>query len=128
MASLDTNCLLRWFLGDVPEQQGRVEALLATGDPLVVDDAALIECVFALEYRAKLSRATIKAYLTTAMGYPLVLNRTLWVPVLDTWVSHPKLSVVDVYLALKSKANGRAPLYTFDEKLANQVPSAQLVP
>ena len=128
MASLDTNCLLRWFLDDVPAQRLRVERLIASGESLAVDDAAIIETIFALEKVAKLSRATVQALWRTAMAHPLTLNRTLWTQVLDTWASHPKLSVVDVYLAAKAQASGQTPLYTFDTKMVNQLKDVALVP
>ena len=128
MASLDTNCLLRWLLGDIPEQAARVEALVSSGARPSVDDAAIIEAVFALESGAKLSRSTIRAFFLTAMAHPLTLNRALWTAVLDTWSDHPKLSVVDVYLATKAQLSDDGPLYTFDKKLANQVVGAALVP
>ena len=128
MASLDTNCLLRWLLDDIPEQRRRVDALLASGEPLMVDDAALIEAVFALEKGAKLSRSTIHALLLAAMAHPWQIDRDLWTPLLETWTSHPKLSVVDLYLAFKARAAAAGPLYTFDAKLANQVPDVVRVP
>ena len=128
MASLDTNCLLRWFLDDVPDQRARVEKLLASGEPLVVDDAAIIETVFALEKGLRLSRPTVAAFVATALASPINLNRALWREVLDTWVGRPKLSVVDVYLATKADLTDAAPLYTFDQKMVAQLPIASAVP
>jgi len=128
MASLDTNCLLRWLLDDIPEQRRRVDALLARGELLVADDAALIEAVFALEKGAKLQRSTIRALLLAALAQPFEIDRDLWTPVLETWTNHPKLSVVDVYLAARAQAISEAPLYTFDAKLANQIAGVEIVP
>jgi len=128
MPSLDTNCLLRWFLGDIPEQSERVEALVNRGEHLTIDDAAIIEAIFAMESGAKLRRATIQAFFLTAMTRPLAFDRTLWTSVLDTWVAHPKLSVVDVYLATKAQIADDGPLYTFDKKLTNQLPGTAVVP
>ncbi len=128
MASLDTNCLLRWLLRDIPEQCDRVDALVASQEHLVLDDAVLIEAVFALESGAKLSRTTIKAFLAHVMTQPFTMDRELWQPVLATWADHPKLSVVDVYLATKAERDGNEPLYTFDVKMVNQLSAAQRVP
>ena len=128
MASLDTNCLVRWLLDDVPDQRRRVEALLADAAPLTVDDAALIETVFVLESSARLDRPTIEGLLLAAMSQPLVLDRELWTAVLGVWRDHPKLSVVDIYLAHKAHAHGDSPLYTFDVKLAHQVAGVARVP
>ena len=49
MPSLDTNCLLRWLLGDIPEQTALVTALVNSGEDIAVADAALIETIFVLE-------------------------------------------------------------------------------
>lgn len=127
MASLDTNCLLRWFLGDVPEHQERVDALLDDLDNVVVDDVILIEAIFVMESTMSLSRSTIRSYIDTAMSYDLVINRSLWTSVLATWASHPKLSVVDVYLTAKAADAGTGPVYTFDLKMINQL-NAVVVP
>ncbi|MDR0284096.1 MAG: PIN domain-containing protein [Propionibacteriaceae bacterium] len=128
MASLDTNCLLRWFLNDIPEQRQRVERLIGSGEALTVDDVVVIEAVFALESGAKLSRETISGFLGAAMTYPLLIDRTLWTEVLRTWTGHPKLSIVDVYLATKTARAGKGPVYTFDTKMVNQLEPAQAVP
>ena len=58
--SLDTNCLLRWLLDDVPEQTKLVSALINSGEGAAVADAALIETVFVLEKLKKIRRETIE--------------------------------------------------------------------
>jgi len=128
MASLDTNCLVRWFLGDIPQQCAQVEALVTSGTSLYVDDAAIIETIFVLEKGSHLSRPTIQAFFTAAMARPIQLNRTVWTAVLDVWTTHPKLSVVDVYLAQKACDTHEEPLYTFDAKMVNQLTNASTVP
>jgi len=128
VASLDTNCVLRWFLDDVPDQRTRVEALLASGEAMTVDDAVVIESVYALETGAKLSRKVIREYWETAMTHAINVNRSLWVQVLGIWVEYPKLSVVDVYLATKAGTQGTAPLYTFDAKMVRQLANTSTVP
>lgn len=128
VASLDTNCLLRWFLDDIPEQRARVETLIGSGQQLYVDDAAIIETIFVLEKGAHLSRITIQDFFTSAIAHPIRLNRALWSEVFRLWVAHPKLSVVDVYLSQKAEANHEDPLYTFDIKMVNQLDNASVVP
>lgn len=56
------------------------------------------------------------------------MDRSLWDRVLDIWVEHPKLSVVDVYLAVKAQDHGIEPVYTFDAKMVNQLAGAAAVP
>ena len=49
MPSLDTNCLLRWLLDDVPEQTAIISAIIDSEKNLAVADVALIETVYVLE-------------------------------------------------------------------------------
>jgi len=128
MACLDTNCLLRWFLDDIPEQRQRVDALLTGQETLAVDDAVIIEAIFALESGAKLTRLTIRGFIDAIAVQPVVMDRSLWSQVLDVWVEHPKLSAVDVYLGVKARINQIEPLYTFDAKMINQLAGAVAVP
>lgn len=125
---LDTNCLLRWFLNDVPEQTRRVQALLDGGLSLIVDDVVIIEAIFAMQTNGKLDRTVIADFLQVAMAFPIAMDRKLWSDVLDTWVKCPKLSVVDVYLSAKAHASGQIPVYTFDQKMINQLDNATAVP
>jgi predicted nucleic-acid-binding protein len=58
-ASLDTNCLLRWLLEDVPEQTEAISRLLDSPEIFAVADAAIIEAVFVLEKIKKIERELI---------------------------------------------------------------------
>jgi predicted nucleic-acid-binding protein len=60
MPSLDTNCLLRWLLDDVPEYTAIITAVVNSEKNLAVADAALIETIFVLEKIKKISRETIE--------------------------------------------------------------------
>lgn len=128
MPSLDTNALLRWLLGDLPEQAAAVDRLLASGERFAVDDAALIETVFVLERVMGISRPTvaqsIRALISSAS---LDFHRPLWAALASDCVRHPKVSIADLYLAVRAKADGDDPLYTFDKKLAQQIPGAALI-
>jgi len=121
MPSLDTNCLLRWFLNDVPQQCQAVEALMASPESVYVDDVVIIEAVFAMEKVMKLDRLMVRDFIEAAMATSIVMDRSLWSQVMYLWTNHPKLSVVDVYLAVKTSMNGRGPMYTFDSKMVNQL-------
>ncbi|MDR2922738.1 MAG: hypothetical protein LBU85_05290 [Treponema sp.] len=55
MPSLDTNCLLRWLLDDIPEQTALVTALVDSGENFTVADAALIETLSIYTTHPKLS-------------------------------------------------------------------------
>jgi len=128
MPSLDTNCLLRWLLGDIPEQTALVTALVDSGESLAVADAALIETVFVLEKIKKISRETIEKAVMAVIGKETILcNRELFIEVLSLYTKHPGLSCVDCYLEVLSRTTNAAPLLTFDKKLANQLAGAQLL-
>lgn len=130
MASVDTNVLLRWLLGDMPKQAERVDRLITSGATLVVEDAALIETVFVLERVMLLSRASIANAIATVIStaaFDLDLDRDWWRSVSADYLAHPKLSVADVYLAHRAAARQATPLYTFDRKLASQLAGAELL-
>jgi predicted nucleic-acid-binding protein len=128
MPSLDTNCLLRWLLGDIPEQAKLVSDLFDSGEPVVVSDVALIETVFVLEKLKKIGREVIAQAVAAVIGKDTVLcNRELFTAILPLYTNNPKLSFVDCYLAALAQRTGAAPLLTFDRKLANQLPDTRLL-
>jgi len=127
MPSLDTNCLLRWLLDDVPEQTALVTTFINSGKSVVVADVALIETIFVLEKLKKISRETIEKAVMAVIGKDTILcNRELFMEVLPVYTSHPKLSFVDCYLEVLARRTGTAPLLTFDKKLAQQLSGVQL--
>jgi predicted nucleic-acid-binding protein len=83
MPTLDANCLLRWLLGDIPEQTALVADLINSGESFTVADAALIETVFVLEKVKKISRETIEKALMALIGNNAILcNRELFIEIL----------------------------------------------
>jgi predicted nucleic-acid-binding protein len=128
MPSLDTNCLLHWLLGDIPEQTAMVTALVDSEKSLAVADAALIETVFVPEKLKKISRETIEKAVMAVTGKDTILcNRELFTEVLPLYTGHPKLSFVDCYLEVLARRTGAAPLLTFAKKLATQLSGARLL-
>jgi len=128
MASLDTNCILRWLLGDVPEHAALVTNLINTDESFAVADAVLIETVFVLEKLKKISRESIgKALMAVIARDNILCNKTLFIEILPIYSSHPKLSFVDCYLEAIARKTGNTPLWTFDEKLANQLSGSKLL-
>ena len=128
MPSLDTNCLLRWLLGDVPEQTAIISDIINSGENLTVADAALIEMVFVLEKIKKISRETIeKAVLAIFEKDNILCNRELFIETLSVYTRCPKLSFVDCYLDAFARSSGTAPLLTFDKKMGNQLSGTKLL-
>jgi len=128
MPSLDTNCLLRWLLNDIPEQATLVTALVNSGESFAVADAVLIETVFVLEKLKKISRETIEKAVRVVIEKDSILcNRELFMEILPIYTGHQNLSFVDCYLEVLARRTGTAPLLTFDQKLAKQLSGTQLL-
>jgi predicted nucleic-acid-binding protein len=128
LASLDTNCLLRWILGDVPEQTVIMNALISSGKNLTAPDAVLIETVFVLEKVKKIGRESVEKALMVIIGQANIkCSRDLFTEALPLYRVHPKLSFIDCYLSVLVRRTGSEPLYTFDQKLANQLPGVSLL-
>lgn len=125
--SLDTNCLLRWLLNDLPEQSNLVAKLISTGSHHVAD-IALIEFVYVLEKLYGYPRDLVAANLTVIIEHPNInSNRQLFASALPIYTQHPALSFTDCCLATYAELNQAIPLQTFDKKLAAKLPQAQLL-
>lgn len=119
-ASVDTNVLLRWLLGDVEHQEKQVNKLLALGTKYEVADLALNEVVYVLERFYKIERAIIVQNILAVIRHPqFVCNRNLFEKVLPLYLKEPTLSVTDCALLVYARLNNATLLYTFDKKLAN---------
>ena len=128
-AHLDTNCLLRWLLGDVPAQRARVDGGIPAGASRAVEDVAVIESVYALERSLRIGREAITEAINTLMGTKAVaMDRDLWHAILETYLYRPMLSLVDIYLAERARRSGQTPLYTFDAKMIDQLADASPIP
>lgn len=113
---------------DNQEQVKKVKKLFSRKNKLYVfEDSAMMEVVFVLSgplYR--LNREQISKGIKTVMLFPnLVCNKSIIEGALDLYVSHPKLSFVDCYLAVVTDTSQEKPLWTFDHKLLAQCPFAR---
>ncbi|MDR3201152.1 MAG: hypothetical protein LBT68_06790, partial [Spirochaetales bacterium] len=76
----------------------------------------------------KIGRAAInQAVLAVMTQSHIKCNREIFRDTLPLYVKHPKLSFVDCYLCVVAERSDAAPLLTFDEKLAKQIPAAGLL-
>ncbi|MCL2489955.1 MAG: PIN domain-containing protein [Propionibacteriaceae bacterium] len=127
-ASVDTNILLRLIRADVPDQHAVACRLLNDpARPVAVDDQALIETVFALNRYYQVSRSDCARVVGAVLEMPtLIGNFAVFRSAMNLWAAHPKLSLSDCYLAEKAADAQMTPLWTFDQKLANQHTAAQL--
>ena len=129
-ASLDTNVLLRFALKDVPAQFTQALALLSRTDTtFVVADAAWIELAYALQHHYQMDRVAVTDVVTSLMSIDsMSANQSVIETTCAAFLDHPKLSFADCYLAERALADSTTPLFTFDEKLANQHQAVSLVP
>ena len=128
MASLDTNCILRWLLDDVPEDTVLVEKLINSDEHFFIADAALIETIFVLEKVKKINRESIENALMVLIRRDNILcNIELFVEILNIYTNHLKLSIVDCYLEAFARKTDNTPLWTLDQKLANQLSGSKLL-
>ena len=99
MPSIDSNCILRWLLDDIPEQTKLITDFINSGTSIVIADAALIETVFVLEKIKKISREAIEKAIMAVIGKDnIVCNRELFTEILPIYINHPKLSFADCIL------------------------------
>lgn len=128
MASLDTNCLLRFALDDIDDQSGAVNRLIAREKNVDVADLAIVEMVFVLEKVYDMPRDLVSANVELIMSHAsLNCNRQMLAASLEMYLQCPKLSFNDCCLATYSSLQESEPLYTFDRKLASQAKQAKLL-
>lgn len=127
--SLDTSVVLRLMLKDVPEQTREAATILRGAKAqLAVADVVFVEVAHVLERYYQLARGDIVTLLTGFMLLEIInCNRRLFDKVFDLFTAHPALSFEDCCLAVYAENSEALPLYTFDKKLARQLPQAQLV-
>ena len=126
LEAIDTNIILRIILDDVPGMREKALRLLRKdGKAYFVSDIAISEAVYQMERVDKLSRD----YIVAALRHLLEDNELRFSPYLETifsmYLSHPKLSFNDCYLAVEAEKRNVAPLWTLDHKLAIQSDAAR---
>ena len=122
MATLDTNCLLRWLIRDDPPATAQVDARVAAGTSLRVPDAVLIEAVYVMERHYVFTRDEVALAIRLVLGQAVfTLDRAVWADVMDAYLTHPKLSVTDIFLAVDAASHDGAPLISLDRKLISQL-------
>jgi predicted nucleic-acid-binding protein len=128
--SLDTNVLLRYILGDDPEQCKRAAALIE--DParcFDVADVVFIEIAGVTDVKYGFDNLMTAEAISAAIGLKNInCNENMLRPALELFKAHPKLSFADCCLSVTAQLSGITPLWTFDRKLANQTEAAKMVP
>jgi predicted nucleic acid-binding protein len=128
--SIDTNVLLRLTIKDLPDQYEQAKKLVLErkNTKLLVADVALIEYVFALMTHYQKNRRQIAEMVSYVIALPQIqCSKAIFGEACDLYLSHPKLSFEDCYLAAYAGSKEAIPLWTFDRKLALQADTAKLV-
>lgn len=127
--SLDTNIILRFILGDVPEQCLKIQDLLMRQNVMYdVADLVITEAVYVMQSTYGLSREKIVDGLQKLLWFPEInYNRNLFDQVFPMYLEHPKLSFNDCCLVVYANLNEAEPLWTFDRALVKRVPGAKLL-
>ena len=117
-AFVDTNVLVRHLTGDPPEMARRATALLASGEPLLLADLVLAECVYVLESFYEVPRARVAELMRSAIALPaiatvapLILLRALEVYEVD------RLDFAEAYLVAQAEATGVKEIASFDRSI-----------
>ena len=115
---IDANAILRWILGDIPEQAARAKSAIATGRCFLSPEV-LAEVVYVLKRVYKLERGDIAAMLVRClpafrMDIPELLKTALEI------YGARAFDFVDCVLAARVKLHGSNVL-TFDEKLLKYI-------
>lgn len=128
-SSLDTCVLLRAFVGNVPSQASAARRLIGDNTRRFhINDLVFFESVYILQKSYAWPRRAIATALAGLIGRKNIsCNRNFLYQVLDDYVTHPSLSFADCYLARSAQISDLRPFYTFDHKLAHQLPCVELV-
>lgn len=128
MPSLDTNILLRIILRDEPKLLELAKKLLESHESFAVADLVVIELEYVLNGYYNYSRAEFADIVSRLLlsNQHLNINRLLFEKALALYLKYPTESFDDCCLACYAKINGQIPLYTFDKKMARDLPGVKL--
>jgi predicted nucleic-acid-binding protein len=129
--SIDANIVLRCILGDVTEQRRLAAALLKTPNTTHhLSNQAILECVYAMEIAEGIPREEVVNLLNFFLvrySDSIEYDQKMLALAFPLYLSHPKLSWADCALAAEAELTHHEPLFTFDQKLASQLPQAKLL-
>ncbi len=124
MIYLDTNCLLRYVLGDNPEQLSKVLAIIEKERGVRVSTEAFCEFVWVLESFYQMNRGQVADRLTLFLDHAGIgCERDLLRGVTGVYIKHPKVSFVDILLVARAERGG-GKLATFDKAMARKLPDS----
>lgn len=127
LSSIDSCIILRVIEQNIPAQYLLAKNLLLSGGDFYADDVAIMEVIYVLT-KEHMPRNEIVERLKIFLANPgIFYNSEVIDEVFERYLSHPSLSFDDCMLEARVRQYGRAPLWTFDRKFANQSNVARLV-
>lgn len=117
---VDTNCVLRWFLGDIAEQEARISALLDTApeECLVLHSVSIAEITYVLRHKGY-DHAQIFTIITEFCQYPTVESLDAMVSQALEIYRDTTLDYEDCMLLAYGSVRGAA-VAGFDEQLKRE--------
>lgn len=109
----DANAVLRYVLGDIPEQADETAAAVREGAEVTIE--VIAECVYVLARVYEIPRKELSFALTELLEEVVCKRRDVAVSALRLYAER-SLDFVDCVLAAEASVNGRSVL-TFDKKL-----------
>src|SRR3989344_8816865 len=118
-AIIDTNLLIRFFIGDDPIKATKVKELLSTNrDKVLLLDVVVAECVWVLSSFFKLSPVEIEDMLVAVIeSESVVTNKQALRLAFDIWIKE-NIEFIDAYEIAMSAEVGVDVIYSYDKKLA----------
>ena len=122
-AFLDTNNLLRHFLGDIPDHAIRGRALIKQIEcgelTVLITDSVIFETVFVLERSYRTPRDVIRAGLLEIIELPGVVltGKRVMRETFDLYARSCGLSITDCFHAMYASSDGVPRLPTFDRRM-----------
>jgi predicted nucleic-acid-binding protein len=118
---LDTNCMLRYVLGDNLSQAKKVEDLVSRG--ATIQDCAFLEFVWVLQSFYEMSREQVTQKIEVfTMDERVSCNQEVLSRASSHYLQYPQISFIDAYLAVMAGKKGGI-LRTFDKNLSKKLPN-----
>ena len=120
---LDTNIILRYYLGDnlvhSPRSRTLINAIRDGERTVQISDTVVFEVVFTLEKVYHTPRADIREGVLPVIMLPGIFftGKHLMLEVFDRWIREPSLSFADSYHLSLAKSLGLTEIISFDRKI-----------
>ncbi len=131
MIGVDTNILVRFFVGDDPAQADKARELLAQRnetDPAFVSVLVVAELVWVLQKFYEVPQAYINEMLGVLMGGAgVIVERQDLVAAAAELAAAEQADLADLLISTIARDEGCSRTFTFDKRAARRVPGMELL-